>query len=268
VTLTYDGREFKQKGTKKGIPDYPTPPIDGWTELGPGQTAALAVIAEMADSEDDSAFISTGIRFHPSWVATATFANVSVAWISDLVTEPMTIPALLLKGLSGVVEFAYVDGVVWLRERETDQYRWSRPLTGDWPDAVVNETLAGYRAQGGRDAFGLKFELLEKLAKDAAIVTDSRNIAKAFTVSDGQIGVGGSATSASYQGTCECGADETVKAKVGVDPKRLAALLSGLRKVTPEEQQYLSVAGEIDALLFWGGDDPVVECMLVAAHLS
>lgn len=265
LTLTAGGSTLAiQALPEKSAPTTPDPPTTHWLELSGTAIAALASVARLVDPDIRGNPALGGVYLGAQWAAGATGAHMAVAWVPTF-AAPIVVPPTLLADVEreDAALWSQDGRTCWLRQGE--RWQWSRLLDAQWPADAVGQVLAHARASTARVASAVSLPALAGLARQALAACESRADAFRLVIEGDVIRLVGGDNSGKYgardfDGTIPGKANAPTKAVVLVSPYGLRALADVI--CDSANDGFVSVAGERDPVLLWGGD-PAVETMML-----
>lgn len=266
IEIKGGGVKYKLRAVpKKAEPKFPEVPKRGWSTIEPAQTAALAAISGVVDDKNPNQAL-TGLRLHPHWCAGASNDALAFAWVSGLVKEGFTVPPGVFDGLSGEADLVIKDPRLFIRDRATEQVRWSVGLEADWPDDSLSELIVRTR-DGARSTVAVDLGDFGLLCRQAGVVARDRAEAFRLELNKARISITGAQGPADFFGAVEGsdykpGADKEL---VGARPDRMTAICAVVK--VAGGAAYLSVGGPMHPVLVWGGEAPVIEALAMPVHL-
>jgi hypothetical protein len=268
ITLASGSSYHLQAIPESREPAFPEMPTDGWADLTENEVGALAALALLPDNDERL----EGMRLHPHWAAIARTSEVAVAWVQGKVSEPITVPASLFKGLSGPGRLhtdqrrAYV---------ETEgQIRWTQAMTADYPDSVVTQVVTTARAEPGRVTVTVDGNEVAALARQALVAAQSKAHAFLLTLDGSEASLSGGADNSAYgardyEGSISVGTSggPVPHQMVGITPTRLA-LIAKIVSCARGGTTYLSANGKLQPVLMWAGDPVVIEALALPSYME
>ncbi|MBU1082771.1 MAG: hypothetical protein KKB59_20040 [Spirochaetes bacterium] len=257
--------EHKLKTAKDDqIPEYPTPPDDGWRPVSANEVRVLSVVATMADRTDSAAGMTSAVRLTPSWVAACVPTTLAFGWVAGMVSKPVCVPVAFLQGLEGEVEVAAEGRTIWVREVGGPSVRWSHQIEGSWPDGLCESTIMSARSHPKRVSYSAELSSLRALV-GAASAAEKGMPGKGhkLTFSDGRVSMEAEGHGQRFQGSIAAPVECPEPRVIGVSPSRLAAVLKALDAAHDGESDlFVSIGDTVDPFLCWGGTPSIEIAMM------
>ena len=255
IEIIGPGVKFKLKAIPKDAePTFPGIPKAGWKKVTGEQVTVIDALGSVVDPKAANVGFQDALAF---------------AWIEGLVKESVSIEPNVFSGLTDDCDMCVTGGNssrTFVRSRETNEVRWSINLVAEWPDAHCMQLLGNVREAPHRQA-KLDIGELKLLAQQACVVGVDRAEAFRLTVDADTLALQGAQGAMGFRGSVDvrevAGAEQEA---MGVRPDRLVTFCGAIKSAASEAT--LAAAGAFTALRIWGGEDVVIEALVMPVRLD